>query len=130
MTLDYKPQNDHNEISTLLEDYIAWHVRLVRLLFYPEVIKDEGSIDNPSSFLSWIAQTKDNNASQTYDKLSIMFGDLVESLATLSDKFNLNKTANLLSNYERWEATGSKRLLNKMLEDGIIPTNDTLKKAQ
>lgn len=74
--------------------------------------------------------TKDNNASQTYDKLSIMFGDLVESLATLSDKFNLNKTANLLSNYERWEATGSKRLLNKMLEDGIIPTNDTLKKVQ
>lgn len=59
--------------------------------------------------------------SKVYSKLADKFPDLVEIVATLSDKLGEPKNIDILTIYERWNENKSERLLKKLTNQGIIP---------
>jgi hypothetical protein len=61
--------------------------------------------------------------SGTFEELSEKFSRLVDVLAEISEKASLTSDSDLLRLYERWLATKSVILLEKLREKGILPVD-------
>jgi len=79
--------------------------------------------ENAYSHLSHIldAHHKGEALKQTFEELSHKFSQFVDLLSEMSDKWVSKSNAGIMDLYSRWIKTQNPRLLNKLIDEGIIP---------
>jgi hypothetical protein len=84
------------------------------------------------SRLAYLVHERNNEAhlSEIYDSLSTKLPQLVDVLAEVSEQPGNVKPTNVLAIYDRWARTGSGRLRQTLVDLGITPIPNNVRKAQ
>lgn len=67
---------------------------------------------------------------RTFERLSVLFSELVETLSRLSKRLKFAPKTNVLATYERFDKLKNSHLLELLEKEGIIPIPGTMKIAQ
>lgn len=66
--------------------------------------------------------------SSLYGELAEKFSPITDVLSEVSQKTSLRKEENILRVYEKWVRTGGKRDANRLINEGIVPTDNVRSK--
>lgn len=80
--------------------------------------------------LAVIMRTKTNGEvfSSLYGELAEKFSPITDVLSEVSQKTSLRKEENILRIYEKWVRTGGKRDADRLIKEGIVPTENVRSK--